>query len=99
MQKYYLLWGGSFAKSRQLANLCSYSVIITVLQYDHIHSQTAQVPPKSLQHVVAHHPQLLGTQRGGVFEGLLATQEAFLFVNARVSDPLSPLTFLNGQRQ
>lgn len=86
-------------KLGRLTNLCCHSVIISVLQHDHIDSQAAQVPPESLQHVVTHHPQVLWGQRGGVFRRLLATQEAFLSVGARGADPLSPLTFLNGQRQ
>lgn len=76
------------------------SVIVGVLQNHHVHAQTAQVAPEPLQHVVAHHPQLVGGEGGGrILGGLLATQEAFLCVTARGADPLSPLTFLNGQRQ
>lgn len=74
-----------------LTDLCGDSMIIAVLQHDHINSQTAQGPPESLQHVVTHHSQLLRRQWGGVCWGLLTTQEVFLFV----TDPLSPLTFLN----
>lgn len=39
-----------------LTNFGCDSVIITVLQHDHVNSQTAQGPPESLQHVVTHHP-------------------------------------------
>lgn len=78
-----------------LTDLCGDSVIVAVLQHDHINSQTAQRPPESLQHVVTHHPQLLRRQWGGVCWRLLTTQEVFLFVAVRAADPFSPLTFLN----
>lgn len=74
-------------------------MIISVLQHHHIHPQATQVPPKSLQHVVTHNPQLLGGARRGVFLRLLATQGAFFCFRAGGTDPLSSLTFLNGQRQ
>lgn len=78
-----------------LTDLCGDSVIIAVLQHDHVDSQTAQGPPEPLQHVVTHHPQLLRRQWGGVRRGLRSTQEVFLFVAVRPTDPFSPLTFLN----
>lgn len=78
-----------------LTDLRGDSVIVAVLQHDHIDSQAAQGPPETLQHVVTHHPQLLRRQWGGVCGGLLTTQEVFLFVAVRPTDPFSPLTFLN----
>lgn len=40
------------------------SVVVRVLQHQHVDADAAQVPAQALQHVVTHHPQILGLYRG-----------------------------------
>lgn len=79
-------------------------VVVRVLQHEHVHAQAAQVPAQALQHVVAHHPQLLWRD-GGVLRGLLdptpssASSSSPSVAGAGGLDPCGSLTFLNGRRQ
>lgn len=80
-------------------------VFVRVLQHEHVHAQAAQVPAQALQHVVAHHPQLL-RRDGGQLGGLPAAGGAPPSATSSSSvagagglDPCGSLTFLNGRRQ
>lgn len=82
-------------------------MVVRVLQHEHVHAQAAQVPAQALQHVVAHHPQLLrrdGGQLGGLPAARGAPPSATPSSSSSVAgagglDPCGSLTFLNGRRQ
>lgn len=88
-----------------------HSVVVRVLQHEHVHAQAAQVPAQALQHVVTHHPQLLWWDGGCrlCLVGLLAARVATptpsssssssSVVGAEGVDPCGSLTFLNGRIQ
>lgn len=60
----------SGARRLHTSHLRGDSVVVRVLQHQHVDADAAQVPAQALQHVVTHHPQILGLHGGSALHAV-----------------------------